>query len=221
MNKEERLAFQKQRLEEMKHFEAELCGEQAQYIAGADEAGRGPLAGPVVAAAVILPRDFQVLGIDDSKKLTEKKREALFPVIKEHALAYGIGIAEHDRIDEINILQATKEARTQAVMEAAAGLKEAKGIEPDHVLLDALELEAIPFRQSAVVKGDSKSLAIAAASVLAKVTRDRIMTEYAAQYPGYGFEKNKGYGTKAHYEGLRALGTCPIHRLTFLKNFLG
>lgn len=219
MKKAEREAYLKQRLAEMKQFEAELCGKEARYIAGVDEVGRGPLAGPVVAAAVILPRDFDVPGIDDSKKLTEKKREALYSVVTEQALAWGIGLADHRRIDEINILQATKEAMLQAVLQAAETLRKKCGAEPDHVLFDAMELPRLSIPQTSVIKGDSKSLSIAAASIAAKVTRDRMMVEYAREYPGYGFEKNKGYGTPAHYAGLRAQGSCPIHRETFLKNF--
>lgn len=217
MKKEERERLQRQRLEEMKKFETEICGEEAACIAGVDEAGRGPLAGPVVAAAVVLPRDFDVPGIDDSKKLTEKRREAMYPIIKETALAWGIGIVDHEKIDEINILQAAREAMRQAVSEASRKLAE-KGMKLDHILFDAMTIEDISIPQTNVIKGDSKSLSIAAASILAKVTRDRMMVEFAAQYPGYGFEKNKGYGTKAHYEGLRARGVCPIHRKTFLKN---
>ena len=219
MNKQEREAYLRQRLAEMKQFERDICGESCRYIAGIDEVGRGPLAGPVVAAAVVLPRDFDVPGIDDSKKLTEKKREALFPVIQEKALAWGVGMADHKRIDQINILQATKEAMVQAVEQAALMLKEREDAEVQHLLFDAMTIERIQIPQTSVIKGDSKSLSIAAASILAKVTRDRMMVEFAGVYPGYAFEKNKGYGTKAHYEGLRALGTCPIHRLTFLKNF--
>lgn len=219
MNKQEREAYLQQRLTEMKQFELDTCGRDCRYIAGIDEVGRGPLAGPVVAAAVVLPRDFDVPGIDDSKKLTEKKRENLFPVIKEKALAWGIGMADHKRIDEINILQATKEAMVQAVEQAGAMLKERENADLQHLLFDAMTIEQLQIPQTSVIKGDSKSLSIAAASILAKVTRDRMMVEFAERYPGYAFEKNKGYGTKAHYEGLRAQGPCSIHRLTFLKNF--
>ena len=220
MNRQERQAYLKQRLLEMKRFEEKLCGKGTLFIAGVDEVGRGPLAGPVVAAAVILPRDFEVVGIDDSKKLTEKKREALFPVIKESALAYGIGMADHKRIDEINILEATKEAMAQAV-DRASQMLAGEGNHIQHILFDAMKIPGIQTPQSSIIKGDSKSLSIAAASVLAKVTRDRMMEQMARVYPGYGFEKNRGYGTKAHYEGLRRQGTCPIHRITFLKNFSG
>ncbi len=216
MKKEERELRMRQRLEEMKQFETELCGDEVQYIAGVDEAGRGPLAGPVVAAAVVMPRDFDVPGIDDSKKLTEKKREALYEIIRASALAWGIGIVDHKRIDEINILQATKEAMRQAVAEVSEKM-DRQGKRLEHIIFDAMTIEEIPIPQTNVVKGDSKSLSVAAASILAKVTRDRMMKEFAVKYPGYGFEKNKGYGTKAHYEGLRIYGMCPIHRKTFLK----
>ncbi len=216
MKKEERELRMRQRLEEMKQFETELCGDEVQYIAGVDEAGRGPLAGPVVAAAVVMPRDFDVPGIDDSKKLTEKKREVLYEIIRASALAWGIGIVDHKRIDEINILQATKEAMRQAVAEVSEKM-DRQGKRLEHIIFDAMTIEEIPIPQTNVVKGDSKSLSVAAASILAKVTRDRMMKEFAVKYPGYGFEKNKGYGTKAHYEGLRIYGMCPIHRKTFLK----
>lgn len=217
MKKQEREQYLKLRLKEMKDFEQHTCGKDALYIAGVDEVGRGPLAGPVVAAAVILPRDFNISGIDDSKKLTEKRREALFPVIRKQALALGIGMADHKRIDAINILQATKEAMRDAVEEVFLQMKE-KGLAVDHVLFDSMTLEGLEVPQSNIIKGDSKSLSVAAASIVAKVTRDRMMVEYADLYPGYGFEKNKGYGTKAHYEGIRTQGTCPIHRMSFLKN---
>ncbi len=219
MTKKEREEYLLQKLAEMKAFDQETSG-GCTYIAGVDEVGRGPLAGPVVTAAVILPPDFDVPGIDDSKKLTEKKREALFPVIMENALAYGIGMADHKLIDEINILEATKVAMAEAVEKANEMLKEKCGVEIQHVLFDAMKLDAVTLPQSSVIKGDAKSLSIAAASVLAKVTRDRMMVELAEVYPHYAFEKNKGYGTKAHYEGLEKAGPCEIHRMTFLKNFL-
>lgn len=219
MNKKEREAYLQQRLTEMKQFDREIGG-GANYLAGVDEVGRGPLAGPVVAAAVVLPHDFDIPGIDDSKKLTEKKREALYPVIKENALAYGIGMADHRRIDEINILEATKEAMTRAVNDADHMLHEKYGQRIGHVLFDAIKIDSIKLPQTSVIKGDSKSLSIAAASIVAKVTRDRMMVEYSSQYPDYAFEKNKGYGTKEHYAGLEKAGPCEIHRMTFLKNFL-
>lgn len=219
MTKKEREEYLLAKLAEMKTFDKEKTG-GCRFICGVDEVGRGPLAGPVITAAVVLPEDFDIPGIDDSKKLTEKKREALFPVIKEHALAYGIGEASHERIDEINILQATKEAMTQAVENCAVMLRERHGEDIEHVLFDAMKIDAVKYPQSSVIKGDAQSLSIAAASVIAKVTRDRMMVEMAEKYPHYAFEKNKGYGTKAHYEGLEKAGPCEIHRMTFLKNFL-
>ena len=210
MTKEERLEKQKQRLAEMKVPEAELHNKGYKYIAGVDEVGRGPLAGTVVAAAVILPEDFDVPGVDDSKKLSEKRREELFDIITERAVAYGIGMADHSIIDEINILQATK----LAMKEAISSLQQ----QPDYILFDAMRIDDLEIPQESVIKGDAKVLAVAAASIVAKVTRDRMMAEYSAEYPGYAFEKNKGYGTKAHYEGLREHGMCPIHRRTFLRN---
>lgn len=206
----------------MKIPEAKLHEEGYRFIAGVDEVGRGPLAGPVVTAAVVLPEDFDVLGVDDSKKLSEKRREELFDIITERAVAYGIGICDHQEIDEINILQATKKAMKKAIQECDRKLSE-KGPEEhpapciDYVLFDAVEIEDLDKPQEAIIKGDAKVLAIAAASIVAKVTRDRMMVEYAEKYPWYAFEKNKGYGTAAHYEGLWDHGTCPIHRMTFLK----
>lgn len=219
MTKKEREEYLRAKLEEMKTFDREASG-GCGFVAGVDEVGRGPLAGPVVTAAVVLPPDFDIPGIDDSKKLTEKKREALFPVIREHALAYGIGQASHERIDEINILEATKEAMAEAVENCAAMLRERHGEEIGHVLFDAMKIDAVEYPQTSVIKGDAQSLAIAAASVIAKVTRDHMMVELAEKYPHYAFEKNKGYGTKAHYEGLEKAGPCEIHRMTFLKNFM-
>lgn len=227
MTKEERLEKQKLRLAEMKAYEDKLRGCGYKYIAGVDEVGRGPLAGPVVTAAVVLPPDFDVLGIDDSKKLSEKRREELFDVIREKAIAYGIGMADEKLIDEINILQATKVAMRRAIEELEGKLAGGAGVTGeetdgggrlDYVLFDAMKIEEIDIPQESIIKGDAKVLAIAAASIIAKVTRDRMMVEYAEVYPGYAFEKNKGYGTKAHYEGLRAQGMCPIHRQSFLKN---
>lgn len=220
MTKQERLEKQKQRLAEMKLPEAALHEAGYEQIAGVDEVGRGPLAGPVVAAAVVLPEDFHILGIDDSKKLSEKKREEFYEVIKENAVAWGIGMADQQVIDEINILQATKQAMRDAIRQVCAKLAD-DGKTLDYVLFDALTIDDVPIPQEGIVKGDAKVLAIAAASILAKVTRDRMMVEYAQQYPGYAFEKNKGYGTKAHYEGLRQQGMCEIHRRSFLRKFYG
>ncbi|MGB3160233.1 MAG: ribonuclease HII [Carnobacterium sp.] len=176
------------------------------FIAGIDEVGRGPLAGPVVAAAVILPKDFQILGINDSKQLSSEKREAFYLDIEKHALGIGIGIKNQDVIDDVNIYQATKLAMLEAIQNLP--------LAPDYLLIDAMTLPTtIP--QDSLIKGDSKSLSIAAASIIAKVTRDRIMNEYDLLYPGYGFSKNSGYGTKIHLEGLEKIGVCPIHRHSF------
>ena len=213
MTKAERQEKLKERLQVMLTHERRLWDSGRSLIAGVDEVGRGPLAGPVVAAAVILPHDFDVLGIDDSKKLSPKKREELAEVIKEKALAWSIGWVGPERIDEINILEATKEAMTQAVQ----GLS----LQPDHVLIDGnFTVRALALPQTAIVKGDANSTSIAAASILAKVTRDRYMEEMDAVYPGYAFASNKGYGTKAHYDGLKAQGPTPIHRKSFISDYL-
>lgn len=197
------------RIRAMKEFDlSKKCGE---HLAGVDEAGRGPLAGPVFAAAVILTDDTVIEGINDSKKLSEKKRGELFDIIKEKAAAYSVCAVSEARIDEINILQAT----FQAMRGAVAGLD----ITPDYVLVDGNKSPGLAQGHETVVKGDSKSMAIAAASILAKVSRDRYMLKMAKKYPGYGFEKHKGYGTKAHYEAISELGISDIHRRTFLKNF--
>lgn len=219
MTKQEREQFLREKLQTMQVYERELRAAGKRYIAGVDEVGRGPLAGPVVAACVILPEDFDVLGVDDSKKLSEKKREQLYDAILSEALAYGIGMQDNASIDEINILEATKEAMRCAIIEAEQRLREKTGCGIDHILIDALTLREVAIPQTGIVKGDSASLSIAAASILAKVTRDRMMVEYDSIYPGYAFAKNKGYGTKAHYEGLQAQGMTPIHRRSFLKNF--
>lgn len=182
-------------------------------ICGIDEAGRGPLAGPVCAAAVILPEGLEIPGLNDSKKLTDKKRRELFPIIEEQALAYGIGWASREEIDDINILQATFLAMSRAV--------EQLNIRPDLALVDGNRAPTLDLPVETVVKGDSLSASIAAASVLAKVSRDDVMLRMAEEYPGYGFEVHKGYGTKAHYEALRTFGPSPIHRRTFLKKFYG
>ena len=212
MTKEERIQKEKLRLIEMKACEMELHERGIRLIAGIDEVGRGPLAGPVVAAAVILPVEFDLLGIDDSKKLSEKKRETLFPLIKELAIAYGIGVVNNQTIDEVNILEATKLAMKQAIESLRQG--------PEYLLIDALTLKDVEIPQQGIVKGDSKSVSIAAASILAKVTRDRMMEEYHQKYPQYAFHQNKGYGTKAHYEGIRRYGVCDLHRKTFLKGIV-
>lgn len=182
-------------------------------ICGVDEAGRGPLAGPVCAAAVILPKGLEIPGLNDSKKLTDKRRRELFPLIQEQAIAYGIAFASHEEIDEINILQATFLAMERAL----AQLK----IQPELALIDGNRQKDFGIKVETVVKGDSRSANIAAASVLAKVTRDLYMEQMAKEYPGYGFEVHKGYGTKAHYQALRDLGPSPIHRMSFLRKFYG
>ena len=182
-------------------------------ICGVDEAGRGPLAGPVCAAAVILPMDLAIPGLNDSKKLTEKKREELYPIICEQAVAYGIAFADHKEIDSVNILQATFLAMERAIAQL-------KGKE-DFALIDGNREKDFGLPVQTLIKGDSRSANIAAASVLAKVTRDRYMLEMAKEYPGYGFEIHKGYGTKAHYDALTRLGPCSIHRMSFLRKFYG
>jgi ribonuclease HII len=233
MKKAEREQMLREKLAAMKAFErgavediagARLGADEKDtvpfYIAGIDEVGRGPLAGPVVTCCVVLPADFDLIGVDDSKKLSEKKRTEMAPLIKEKALAYGFGMADEKVIDRINTLNATKGAMRVACLEADKMLREKTGRGIDCLLIDAVHLEDIPFPQKSIIKGDAKSVSIAAASILAKVTRDAMMVKYAEQYPWYAFEKNKGYGTAAHYDGLRAHGPCPIHRMTFLKNFI-
>ena len=202
-------------MSEMNLWEIEnsLYSEGYKMICGVDEAGRGPLAGPVCAAAVILPKGLELPGLNDSKKLTDKKRRELFPIIKDHAIAYGIGLVTHEEIDEINILQATYLAMERAIAQL-------NGM-ADFALIDGNRAKDFGLPVRTVVKGDSLSASIAAASVLAKVTRDDLMLEMAEKYPEYGFEVHKGYGTKAHYEALHAHGHCEIHRVTFLKKFYG
>ena len=197
----------------MWEIEDELYVSGTQIICGVDEAGRGPLAGPVCAAAVILPPHLEIPGLNDSKKLTDKRRRELYPLIKEKALAYGIAFADHKEIDEINILQATYLAMERALAQLS--------IKPDIALIDGNRAKDFGIPVKTVVKGDSLSANIAAASVLAKVTRDDVMLEMAESFPKYGFEVHKGYGTKAHYEALAECGPCPIHRMTFLKKLYG
>lgn len=192
-------------------FEREEAEKGAFFIAGMDEAGRGPLAGPVVAAIAIMPLDDIIEGVDDSKKVSEKKREKLYDLIREKAIAYKIVAVDEKTIDEINILEATKKAMYECIDTLA--------IKPDVVLVDAVKLKAkVPTRP--IIKGDALSYSIAAASILAKVYRDRLMREYDAVYPGYGFIKHKGYGTKDHIDALKSLGPCPIHRKTFITHFV-
>ena len=188
-------------------FENQAMLNGYKVIAGVDEAGRGPLAGPVVSAAVILPENFDIPGINDSKKLSEKKREALFPVIQKRAIAFGIGLADHKEIDQINILQASLLSMKRAV--------EALSVTPDYLLVDGKFNIACTIDQRSVIKGDALSLSIAAASILAKVTRDRIMADLDLQYPEYGFKRHKGYPTKAHKDAILTHGPCPVHRRSF------
>jgi ribonuclease HII len=197
------------RLHNMRHFEREYA--HLGHICGIDEVGRGPLAGPVVAGAVILPADCLILYLNDSKKLSEKRREEVFTEIKEKAVAFGLGYASPARIDEINILNATYEAMREAIAALA--------VVPQILLNDAVTIPAVDIKQVPIVGGDGKSVSIAAASIIAKVTRDRLMREYDEVFPGYGFAAHKGYGTAAHIAALRELGPCPIHRRTFIKNF--
>lgn len=194
-------------------IEDDYLNRGTRLICGVDEAGRGPLAGPVCAAAVILPPHIELPGLNDSKKLTDKRRRELFPLIQEVAVAYGIGFASQEEIDEINILQATYLAMDRAIAQLP--------VSPEQLLIDGNRAKDFGIPTQTVVKGDSLSASIAAASVLAKVARDDWMLEAAREYPQYGFEIHKGYGTKAHYEALTAYGLCPIHRRTFLKKFYG
>lgn len=208
---EEKLEKELQRLEQMCLYEKKY--EDYEYICGIDEVGRGPLAGPVVACAVILPKDCRILYINDSKQLSAKKREELYEEIMEKAVAVGIGMASPARIDEINILQATFEAMREAI----EGLK----VRPDLLLNDAVTIPRVEIRQVPIIKGDAKSMSIAAASIVAKVTRDRLMEEYETHLPGYGFASNKGYGSAEHIKALKAFGPTPIHRRSFIKHFVG
>lgn len=208
--KGEKLEAELARLRAMRQYEEQYGG--CEFICGIDEAGRGPLAGPVVAGAAILPADCQILYLNDSKKLSEKRREELFAEIREKAVAYGVGIVSPERIDEINILQATYEAMRQAISHLA--------VTPQILLNDAVTIPQVTIRQVPIIKGDAKSVSIAAASILAKVTRDHMMVEYDKLYPEYGFAKHKGYGTAAHIAALREFGPCPIHRRTFIGNFV-
>lgn len=203
------LAKERARIETLKKYERkyEACG----YICGIDEVGRGPLAGPVVAGAVILPKDCNILYINDSKKLSEKKREELYDIIMEQAVATGIGMVGPGRIDEINILQATYEAMREAIHNLS--------VTPDILLNDAVTIPEVQIRQIPIIKGDAKSISIGAASIIAKVTRDRLMVEYDKVMPEYGFASNKGYGSKEHIEALKKYGPSPIHRRSFITHF--
>lgn len=210
MTKAERLEAEIKRTELMKEFDREykIYG----TICGIDEAGRGPLCGPVVAAAVILPDEYNILYINDSKKLSETKREEVYKEIDKYAIAYGVGIVSPERIDEINILQATYEAMRTAIHKLS--------VKPDILLNDAVTIPMVDIKQVPIIKGDAKSQSIAAASIVAKVTRNHLMEEYDKLYPEYGFAKHKGYGTAAHIKAIKEYGPCPIHRRTFIKNFI-
>ena len=206
------MAEELERLKKMHEFEDKYS--DYEYIAGIDEAGRGPLAGPVVAASVILPKDCEILYLNDSKQLSAKRRDELFDEIKQKAIAYGIEIVSQGRIDDINILQATYEAMREAI----GRMSEKQN--PDLLLVDAVHIPDVDIKQVGIVKGDAKSVSIAAASILAKVTRDRFMVEMDKLYPEYGFASHKGYGSKSHIEAIKKYGASPIHRQTFIKNFV-
>lgn len=208
--KGEKLEAELKRIEALKQYEKEY--EHLGYVCGIDEVGRGPFAGPVVACAVILPKDCNILYINDSKKLSEKRREELYDIIIKEAVAYGIGIKDNRRIDEINILQATYEAMREAINNLS--------VKPDVLLNDAVTIPGVDIKQVPIIKGDAKSISIGAASIVAKVTRDRMMAEFDEKYPGYEFSKNKGYGTAAHIEGLKKYGPCEIHRRSFIHNYI-
>lgn len=203
-------AYQKEKERTFRMKEYERRYDSFTYICGIDEVGRGPLAGPVVAGAVILPKDCDILYLNDSKQLSEKKREELYDIIMEKAVSAGLGYASPERIDEINILQATYEAMRQAI--------EGLSTRPDLLLNDAVTIPLVDIKQVPIIKGDAKSLSIAAASIIAKVTRDRLMVEYDHVFPGYGFASNKGYGSQAHMDAIRKYGPTPIHRRSFIKN---
>lgn len=204
-----KIEAEKERLTKMQQFERPLYEKGIQYIAGIDEVGRGPLAGPVVTCAVILKPNVLIEGVNDSKKVSEKKREKLYDVIINNCISYGIGMSGEKVIDEINILNATKRAMIESVNKLE--------IKPEHLLIDAVNL-GIDIPITPIIKGDAFSISVAAASIVAKVTRDRMMIAYDEIYPEYGFAKNKGYGTAEHIEALKKYGPCPIHRLSFLKN---
>ena len=208
--KGEKLEAEIKRIEALKQYEKEY--EHLGYVCGIDEVGRGPFAGPVVACAVILPKDCSILYINDSKKLSEKRREELYEIITKEAVSFGIGIRDNKRIDEINILEATYEAMRDAI----SSLK----VKPAVLLNDAVTIPGVDIKQVPIIKGDAKSISIGAASIVAKVTRDRMMIEYDEIFPGYDFAKNKGYGTAAHIEGLKKLGPCDIHRFSFIHNYI-
>lgn len=207
-----KIECEKERLIKMQRFERPLYDKGIKYVAGIDEVGRGPLAGPVVTCAVILKPDVLIEGVNDSKKVSEKNREKLFDIIINNCVSYAVGMANEKIIDEINILNATK----QAMCEAVSNLK----VTPEHLLIDAVEL-GLNIPSTAIIKGDAFSVSVAAASIVAKVTRDRMMVAYDEIYPEYGFCRNKGYGTAEHIEALKKFGPCPIHRMSFIKGILG
>ena len=209
--RQEKLKAERERLETMRSYERQYA--LRGVLCGIDEVGRGPLAGPVVAGAVILPQDCEILYLNDSKKLSEKKRELLYDEIMEKAVAVGIGAVSPERIDEINILQATYEAMRIAVSKLS--------VRPDLLLNDAVTIPQVDIPQVPIIKGDAKSVSIAAASIVAKVTRDRMMVQYEELYPGYEFVSNKGHGSARHIAALKEIGPCPIHRRSFIKNFAG
>ncbi|MBO5348761.1 MAG: ribonuclease HII [Clostridia bacterium] len=201
------------RLNELKEIDNSVFNEGYEYVCGIDEAGRGPLAGPVVVAAVIMPKDSMIEGVNDSKKVSEKKREKLYDLIIEEAISYSVGIVDQNEIDRINILNATKAGLTETI-------KTLK-VKPDVILVDALtNIDTCGVQYRSIVKGDAKSYSIAAASIIAKVTRDRIMRQWDEIYPQYGFAKHKGYGTAAHIAAIKENGLCPLHRLSFVKNII-
>lgn len=204
---------EEQRLINLKQYEKELRDKGYKYICGIDEAGRGSLAGPVVVASVIMPEDSMIEGVNDSKKVSEKKREKLYDLILEEAISYGVGIIGQDEIDEINILNATKKGLTTSLKELT--------IKPDLIIVDALtHIDTLGIPYESIIKGDAKCYSISAASIIAKVTRDRIMREWDKIYPQYGFAQHKGYGTSAHINAIKEYGPCPLHRRSFIKNFV-
>ena len=208
--REEKLKAEMARIDALKEYERKY--ESEGYVCGIDEVGRGPLAGPVVACACILPKDCNILYINDSKKLSKKKREELYDIIMKEAVAVGIGYNSPERIDEINILQATFEAMREAISKLS--------VTPDILLNDAVTIPGVDIKQVPIIKGDAKSISIGAASIVAKVTRDRLMEDYDKLFPEYGFASNMGYGTAVHIKALKELGPCPIHRQSFIHNFV-
>lgn len=204
---------EEQRLNMLKQYENDLRNKGYKYICGIDEAGRGPLAGPVVVASVIMPANSIIEGVNDSKKVSEKKREKLYDLILEEAISYGVGIIGQDEIDEINILNATKKGLTMSLQELTP--------KPDLIIVDALtHIDTLGIPYESIIKGDAKCYSISAASIIAKVTRDRIMREWDKVYPQYGFAQHKGYGTSAHINAIKEFGPCPLHRRSFIKNFI-